>query len=114
MLIDLADESKYFLESLGNGGLNKLLAPYEDKSADAVCTFAFSLEPTSEPLIFQGRLQVSASIPGGFNLKDPLTAITGQDCCCERAAGIRYVLEKHLFDHCGHRNSPVDRMGTNL
>ncbi|KAJ5460284.1 uncharacterized protein N7458_001836 [Penicillium daleae] len=48
---------KYFLESLGNDGLNKLLAPYEDKSADAVCTFAFSSGPPSEPLIFQGRLQ---------------------------------------------------------
>jgi hypothetical protein len=50
--------SKYFLEELGNDGLNKLLVAYDDKSADAVCTFAFSLGPTSEPLIFQGRLQV--------------------------------------------------------
>lgn len=38
--------------------MNKLLAPYEDKRADAVCTFAFSMGPTSEPLIFQGRLEV--------------------------------------------------------
>ena len=50
--------SKYYLEALGNDGLNKLLAPYEDKRADAVCTFAFSMEPTSEPLLFQGRLEV--------------------------------------------------------
>ncbi|KAJ5168352.1 uncharacterized protein N7482_003946, partial [Penicillium canariense] len=48
---------KYFLELLGNDGLNNLLVPYKDKSADAVCTFAFSLGPTTEPLIFQGRLQ---------------------------------------------------------
>ncbi|KAJ5679332.1 hypothetical protein N7462_007576 [Penicillium macrosclerotiorum] len=48
---------KYFLESLGNDGLNRLLEPYEDKSAEAVCTFAFSAGPTMEPLIFQGRLK---------------------------------------------------------
>jgi len=50
--------SKNFLESLGNDGLNKLLYPYEDKSAEAVCTFAFSSGPTMDPLIFQGRLKV--------------------------------------------------------
>ncbi|KAJ5595303.1 uncharacterized protein N7459_001511 [Penicillium hispanicum] len=48
---------KYFLESLGNDGLNKLLQPYADKSAEAVCTFAFSAAPTMEPLVFQGRLK---------------------------------------------------------
>ena len=53
---------KYFLESLGNDGLNKLLYPYADKSAEAVCTFAFSAGPAMEPMIFQGRLQVCLSI----------------------------------------------------
>ncbi|KAJ6004551.1 hypothetical protein N7522_006196 [Penicillium canescens] len=48
---------KYFLESLGNDGLNKLLFAYEDKSAEAVCTFAFSSGPTMEPLVFQGKLK---------------------------------------------------------
>ncbi|KAJ5183702.1 hypothetical protein N7492_001318 [Penicillium capsulatum] len=47
---------KYFLEAVGNDGLNRLLQPYSDKSAEAVCTFAFSSGPTMEPLIFQGRL----------------------------------------------------------
>ncbi|KAI2794926.1 Inosine triphosphate pyrophosphatase [Penicillium oxalicum] len=47
---------KYFLEALGNDGLNKLLAPYEDKSADAVCTFAYSSGPDHVPIVFQGRL----------------------------------------------------------
>ncbi|KAJ5532497.1 hypothetical protein N7494_009049 [Penicillium frequentans] len=48
---------KYFLESLGNDGLNKLLHSHDDKSADAVCTFAFSAGPEAEPLLFQGRLE---------------------------------------------------------
>ncbi|KAJ5778073.1 hypothetical protein N7520_001319 [Penicillium odoratum] len=48
---------KYFLESLGNDGLNKLLYSHTDKSANAVCTFAFSAGPEMEPLVFQGRLE---------------------------------------------------------
>lgn len=54
----LTMKSKCFLESLGNDGLNKLLHSHDDKSADAVCTFAFSAGPEAEPLIFQGRLEV--------------------------------------------------------
>jgi Ham1 family len=46
---------KWFLDALGHVGLNNLLAAYEDKSAEAVCTFAFSHGPGKEPLIFQGR-----------------------------------------------------------
>jgi inosine/xanthosine triphosphate pyrophosphatase family protein len=57
-----ASWSKYFLESLGNDGLNKLLFAYEDKSAQAVCTFAFSSGPKMEPLVFQGRLKVKQEI----------------------------------------------------
>lgn len=83
--------SKYFLEELGNDGLNKLLFPYDDKSADAVCTFAFSLGPTSEPLIFQGRLPVRIENVGDLNLNTTLTLVKGQDCSCERTARVRYV-----------------------
>ncbi|KAJ4456094.1 putative Inosine triphosphate pyrophosphatase [Paratrimastix pyriformis] len=32
---------KWFLKSLGHEGLNRILAGYEDKSADAMCIFAF-------------------------------------------------------------------------
>jgi hypothetical protein len=81
--------SKYFLEELGNDGLNKLLVPYDDKSADAVCTFAFSLGPTSEPLIFQGRLQVRIESVGGFNSNTALTVVLGQNCSRERTARVR-------------------------
>ncbi|KAJ5949041.1 hypothetical protein N7454_000625 [Penicillium verhagenii] len=57
---------KYFLESLGNDGLNKLLYSHTDKSADAVCTFAFSASPEMEPLIFQGRLEGSTRFCPGW------------------------------------------------
>jgi inosine triphosphate pyrophosphatase len=51
--------SKWFLEALGLEGLNNLLAAYPDKSAQAVCTFAYCEGPGHEPIIFQGRTDVS-------------------------------------------------------
>lgn len=52
---------KWFMEAVGHTGLNNLLAAYTDKSAEAVCTFAFSEGPGFEPIIFQGRTSVSFS-----------------------------------------------------
>ncbi len=46
--------SKWFMTSIGHPGLNNLLAAYEDKSAKAVCTFAYSAGPGHEPILFQG------------------------------------------------------------
>lgn len=50
--------SKTFMESLGHEGLNKMLDGFDDRSAEAVCTFAFCRGPGEEPLIFQGRTAV--------------------------------------------------------
>ncbi|KAB8236471.1 non-canonical purine NTP pyrophosphatase [Aspergillus alliaceus] len=49
---------KAFVDTIGNEGLNKILAAFDDKSADAVCTFGYSPGLGHEPLLFQGRLQV--------------------------------------------------------
>ncbi|KAJ5983479.1 hypothetical protein N7481_005578 [Penicillium waksmanii] len=60
---------KQFLELLGNDGLNKLLHSYTDKTAEAVCTFAFTTGPSIDPITFQGRLKgqiVSARGPPVF------------------------------------------------
>lgn len=46
------------MESVGHDGLNNLLAAYADKTAEAVCTFAYSEGPGFEPIIFQGRTTV--------------------------------------------------------
>ena len=51
--------SKWFLHALGHEGLNNLLLAYDDKTAQAVCTFAYSEGPSHEPLIFQGKVTVS-------------------------------------------------------
>lgn len=46
------------MENLGHEGLNKMLDGFDDRSAEAVCTFAFCRGPGEEPLIFQGRTAV--------------------------------------------------------
>lgn len=53
---------KPFVEALGNVGLCRLLEPYEDKTAEAVCTLGYSLGPESEPMIFQGKLLVCIAL----------------------------------------------------
>ncbi|KAJ5964220.1 uncharacterized protein N7479_004096 [Penicillium vulpinum] len=71
---------KCFYSALGNDGLHKLLAAYDDKVATAVCTFAFSAGPGSEPLLFQGRTQgkiVPKRGEGGFGF-DPIFEVDGQ------------------------------------
>lgn len=50
---------KWFLKELGHEGLNNMLAAYEDKSAQAVCTFAFCKGPGKEAILFEGRTDVS-------------------------------------------------------
>lgn len=62
----LTKQSKWFLEAIGHTGLNNLLVAYPDKSAQAVCTFAYCEGPGHEPIVFQGRTDVS--IPGCSNL----------------------------------------------
>lgn len=52
--------SKWFLQALGHDGLNNLLMAYEDKSAQAVCTFAYCEGPEHDPIIFEGRITVDS------------------------------------------------------
>ncbi|PNY29848.1 Inosine triphosphate pyrophosphatase [Tolypocladium capitatum] len=71
---------KWFFEKLGLEGLNNLLAAYPDKSAQAVCTFAYCEGPGHEPIIFQGRVDgkiVPARGPMNFGW-DPIFEYEGQ------------------------------------
>lgn len=61
--VELTSSSKWFLEALGLQGLNDLLAGFPDKSAQAICTFAYCEGPGHEPIIFQGRTNVSVLKP---------------------------------------------------
>ena len=46
---------KWFMKELGHDGLNKMLAGFDDKSAQAVCTFAYCAGPGKEAVLFEGR-----------------------------------------------------------
>jgi inosine triphosphate pyrophosphatase len=46
---------KWFQETLKSAGLYNILAAYEDKSATAVCTLAFSPAPHADPVLFTGE-----------------------------------------------------------
>ncbi|KAH6572514.1 hypothetical protein BASA50_010678 [Batrachochytrium salamandrivorans] len=47
---------KWFMESVGHAGLNTMLAGFPDKSAFALCIFAYC-EPGKDPILFQGRTE---------------------------------------------------------
>ncbi|CAZ82231.1 unnamed protein product [Tuber melanosporum] len=56
---------KWFMKDLGHEGLVNMLAAYEDKSAQAVCTFAHCEGPGKEPVLFQGRTDGKIVPPRG-------------------------------------------------
>ncbi|KAL9408605.1 hypothetical protein AB3S75_047057 [Citrus x aurantiifolia] len=72
---------KWFLQKIGHEGLNNLLMAYEDKSAYALCGFAFALGPNIEPITFLGKTLgkiVPARGPNDFGW-DPIFQPDGYD-----------------------------------
>jgi inosine triphosphate pyrophosphatase len=56
---------KWFLDSIGHEGLNKLIEGYEDKSAYALCIFSYSDDPEKEPKTFIGKCHGKIVPPRG-------------------------------------------------
>uniref|UniRef100_A0A0K8TSK0 Inosine triphosphate pyrophosphatase n=1 Tax=Tabanus bromius TaxID=304241 RepID=A0A0K8TSK0_TABBR len=56
---------KWFLEKLGPEGLHQMLEGWEDKSAQAVCTLAYSAGVNEEVILFQGRTDGDIVSPRG-------------------------------------------------
>ncbi|GAA6008604.1 hypothetical protein JCM11491_003364 [Sporobolomyces phaffii] len=48
---------KYFMKSVGHEGLNSMLAGFPSKKATAICTFAYSAGPGTEPIVFEGTTE---------------------------------------------------------
>lgn len=72
---------KHFLKSLGHEGLNNMLVGFPTKDAYALCTFAYSAGPGTEPILFEGRTDgtiVPARGPGDFGW-DPIFQPKGFD-----------------------------------
>ncbi|KAI9486640.1 MAG: inosine triphosphate pyrophosphatase [Benjaminiella poitrasii] len=60
---------KWFQDSIGHAGINKMLDGFDDRSAYALCTFGYCEGPGHEPIIFEGRTNgkiVSARGPATF------------------------------------------------
>ncbi|KAI9219134.1 inosine triphosphate pyrophosphatase [Blastocladiella britannica] len=58
---------KWFSKSLGDEGLVKMLEGFHDKSAFALCTYAYSAGPDQEPILFHGRTNGTIVAPRGNN-----------------------------------------------
>ncbi|KAK9822962.1 hypothetical protein WJX74_009263 [Apatococcus lobatus] len=56
---------KWFLQKVGPEGLFKMLGGFEDKSAYAQCIFAYTPDPSTEPLLFIGRTHGKVVPPRG-------------------------------------------------
>lgn len=63
------------MQNLGHEGLNKMLDGFEDRTAEAVCTFAFCRGPGEEPILFQGRTEVRQIL--SFQIYINLTDVQG-------------------------------------
>ncbi|KAI0248826.1 Ham1-like protein [Lactifluus subvellereus] len=48
---------KFFLRDLGHEGLNRMLEGFPTRAAWALCTFAYSAGPGTEPILFEGRTE---------------------------------------------------------
>ncbi|KAF8628495.1 hypothetical protein AX15_003857 [Amanita polypyramis BW_CC] len=48
---------KYFMVAVGHEGLNAMLVGFDTKEATAICTFAYSAGPGTEPILFEGHTE---------------------------------------------------------
>ena len=66
---------------IGREGLFKMVQPYEDRSAYALCVFAYCASPQSEPQLFVGRCDGTIVEPRGENMFgwDPIFEPVGYD-----------------------------------
>lgn len=96
---------KWFLERLEPEGLNTMLAGFDDKTAQAVCTFAYHPgDDGAEVILFQGRTDgeiVSPRGPRDF----------GWDCCFQpQGYNVTYAeMPKSEKNKISHRFKALDK-----
>jgi hypothetical protein len=111
---------KHFLDALGHTGLNAMLAGFvdpatgaPDKRAWALCTFAYSAGPGSEPILFEGRTDghiVPARGPGKFGWDptfEPLEG-DGKTCASARPVGLQLLMRACQIRGDGPRSQEQD------
>lgn len=95
---------KWFLSKIGPSGLHKMLAGFDDKTAEAVCIFAYSSEePGSEVKLFVGRTAGTIVEPRG-------PADFGWDPCFQPAGLDQTYAEmsKEQKNKISHRGKAVE------
>ncbi|XP_013181363.1 PREDICTED: inosine triphosphate pyrophosphatase [Papilio xuthus] len=98
---------KWFLEKLEPEGLTKLLTGWEDKSAEAVCTFAYCPSGDKDVILFQGKTAGTIVSPRG-------TRDFGWDCVFQPDGyNLTYAeMPKHEKNKISHRYKALDKLRT--
>eukprot|EP01111_Echinosteliopsis_oligospora_P019552 TRINITY_DN950_c0_g1_i2.p1 TRINITY_DN950_c0_g1~~TRINITY_DN950_c0_g1_i2.p1 ORF type:complete len:215 (+),score=55.26 TRINITY_DN950_c0_g1_i2:257-901(+) len=90
---------KWFLDKVGNEGLNKMLQGFDDKSGYALCTFAYTEGPEHTPIVFEGRTDgkiVQPRGPPNFGW-DPIFAPSGfSETYAEMDASVKNKISHRL------------------
>ncbi|XP_017887376.1 inosine triphosphate pyrophosphatase isoform X2 [Ceratina calcarata] len=97
---------KWFLDKLGPEGLYQMLHGWEDKTAEAVCTFAYCPgEPEDSILLFQGRTQGTIVSPRG-------TREFGWDACFQPLDSDKTYAElpKEVKNKISHRSKALEKL----
>lgn len=109
--------------ALGPLQMHKMLAGFEDKSAQAVCTFAYCAGPGHEPVLFQGRTDgklvesrgstVFGKLVVGTHLTRKVKANivdAGWDSCFEYEGQTYAEMDKSEKNRISHRGKALDKL----
>lgn len=109
--------------ALGPTQLHHMLDGFADKSAQAVCTFAYCEGPGHEPVLFQGRTDgklVASRGPTVFGKyyhfsvwhtkKDANKADVGWDSCFEYEGTTYAEMEKSEKNKISHRGKALEKL----
>ncbi|XP_043461771.1 inosine triphosphate pyrophosphatase [Leptopilina heterotoma] len=96
---------KWFLDKLGADGLHTMLNGWDDKTAQAVCTFAYTEGPNEPVILFQGRTFGTIVTPKG-------PRDFGWDPCFQPEGYNQTYAEmpKDLKNTISHRNRALEKL----
>merc|ERR1711879_572672 len=96
---------KWFFDKLGNDGLTKMLEGYLDKSASALCIFAYWDGVMERPILFQGSTAGDIVPPAGTDGFgwDPVFQ--------EKVSGLTFAqMGKEMKNAVSHRKKALDNL----
>ncbi|KAL6708146.1 nucleoside triphosphate pyrophosphohydrolase ham1 [Coniothyrium glycines] len=94
---------KWFMLAIGAAQMHKMLEGFDDKSAQAVCTFAYCEGPGQEPVLFQGRTDGKLVASRG-------PTVFGWDSCFEYKGQTYAEMDKSEKNKISHRGKALDKL----